>query len=228
MGILLAHILQGAIVMIRRIVSHVLRTDQDRTMANSTTPPDAEVVRRGELAELRRHQPADREHFMRWYQDPDIAELLRHDLRPLTPGQARGYFDSIVLPASSSGTAWAIHDRVSGNLLGTTAVTQINHTEGSCLFRIVIGEKIAWGHGFGTDATRLVVEEAFETLGLTTIKLEVFEHNPRARRAYERVGFVETGRSVEWTRNHRLDVIAMELRRTTWEQSRDSAGHPAG
>jgi RimJ/RimL family protein N-acetyltransferase len=226
MGIVPTCILQGAFVMIRRIVSHILRTDQERTMADSSTPPDAEVVRRGELAELRRHQPADREHFMRWYQDPDIAELLRHDLRPLTPDQARGYFDSIVLPASSAGTAWAIHDRVSGNLLGTTAVTQIDRNEGSCLFRIVIGEKFAWGHGFGTDATRLVIEEVFETLGLNTIKLEVFEHNPRARRAYERVGFVETGRSIEWTRNHRLDVIAMELRRTDWEQSEDSAADP--
>lgn len=227
MGTLLTRFPQGAIVMIRRIVSHILRTDQERTMANSSTPPDAEIIRRGDLAELRRHQPADREHFMRWYQDPDIAELLRHDLRPLTPAQAGGYFDSIVLPASSSGTAWAIYDRVSGNLLGTTAVTQIDRDKGFCLFRIVIGEKLAWGHGFGSDATRLVVEEVFETLGLNTIKLEVFEHNPRARRAYERVGFVETGRSVEWTRNHRLDVIAMELRRSDWEQSRDSAGHPA-
>lgn len=195
-------------------------------MANSTTPPTGEIVRSGELAELRRHQPTDREHFMRWYQDPDIAELLRHDLRPLTPGQARGYFDSIVLPASSAGHAWAIHDRVSGNLLGTTAITQVNRQEGSCLFRIVIGEKLAWGHGFGTDATRLVVEEVFERLGLDTIKLEVFEHNSRARRAYERVGFVETGRSVEWARHHRLDVIAMELRRAAWEESRDTGACP--
>ena len=210
----------------RRIASHVLRADQGPPMADSIMPPAGEIVRRGELAELRRHQPTDREHFMRWYQDPDIAELLRHDLRPLTPAQARGYFDSVVLPASSSGTAWAIHVGVSGNLIGTTAITQIDRNAGSCLFRIVIGEKLAWGHGFGTDATRLVVDEVFETLGLHTIKLEVFQHNPRAHRAYQRVGFVETGRSVEWTRNHRLDVIAMELHRATWEQSRDTGASP--
>lgn len=187
-------------------------------MSNPARPrPDDTWVRQGDLAELRRHQPADRESFVRWYQDADIAELLRHDLRPLTPTQARGYFDSIVLPASSAGTAWAIHDRVSGNLLGTTAVTQIDRGQGSCLFRIVIGEKQAWGHGFGTDATRLVAAEVFETLGLDVINLEVFEHNPRAYHVYQRIGFVETGRSIEWARHHRLDVIAMQLTRDRWQ-----------
>ena len=153
---------------------------------------------------------------MRWYQDPDIAELLRHDLEPLTRAQARGYFDTIVLPASARGTAWAIHDRASGNLIGSTAVTEIDERAGTCLFRIVIGEKQAWGHGFGTDAIRLVVAEAFESLNLRVVKLEVFEHNLRARRAYARVGFRETGRQVEWTRRRRVDVIAMELDRETW------------
>ena len=132
--------------------------------------------------------------------------------------QARGYFDSIVLPASARGTAWAIHDRVSGNLLGSTAVTDINEAEGTCLFRIVIGEKQAWGHGFGTDATRLVVAEAFETLHLRAVRLEVFAHNMRARRAYARVGFRETGQHVEWVprRRRQLHVISMEVDRDRW------------
>jgi len=175
------------------------------------------VVRTGELAELRRHLPSDVDDFMRWYMDEEIATLLRHDLRPLTAAQARGYFLSIVLPASASGTAWAIHDRASGNLIGTTAVTQVDFERSSCLFRIVIGAKQAWGHGFGTDATRLVVAEVFESLGLQRVKLEVFLHNVRAQRSYEKVGFVETGRTVEWVGRQRLDVIAMELDRARWE-----------
>lgn len=121
------------------------------------------------------------------------------------------------MPASSNGTAWAIHDRVSGNLIGTTAITQIDFDRSSCLFRIVIGEKQAWGHGFGTDATRLVVAEVFEALQLQRVKLEVFDHNPRAQRSYEKVGFRETGRTVEWAGRRRLDVVAMELDRGDWE-----------
>lgn len=197
--------------MIRRALDHFRSPDDE----------PSGIVRSGEIAQLRRHQATDVEDFMRWYTDPEIAQLLRHDLRPLTAHQARGYFMSIVLPASAAGTAWAIHDRVSGNLLGTTAITQIDFDKRSCLFRIVIGEKQAWGHGFGTDATRLVVDEVFESLGLDRIKLEVFDHNPRARRSYEKVGFAETGRTVEWAGKTRLDVVAMELARNRWEALRD-------
>ncbi len=190
----------------------------DHPSSNAPDSPSPGLVRRGELVELWRHRPSDREAFMRWYQDADIAELLRHDLEPLTAAQARGYFDTIVLPASAHGTAWAIRARATGELIGSTAVTEINRAEGTCLFRIVIGEKHAWGHGFGTEATRLVVAEAFESLDLQAVRLEVFEHNLRARRAYERVGFRETGRQVEWVprRRRRLDVIAMQLDRETW------------
>ena len=48
---------------------------------------------------------------------------------------------------------------------------------------------LAWG----TEATRLIVGYGFEKLGLHRISLEVYAFNPRARRAYEKVGFVAEG-----------------------------------
>ena len=44
-----------------------------------------------------------------------------------------------------------------------------------------------------TEATRLVLGHAFEELGLHRVSLEVFAFNPRAQRAYEKVGFVTEG-----------------------------------
>jgi RimJ/RimL family protein N-acetyltransferase len=171
-----------------------------------------DLVRSGSRVELRRHVPAHRDAFIRWYQDAEIATLLRHDLRPLTPVQARGYFDSIVLPASALNTCWAIHERGSERLIGTTAVTDIDETTHTSKFRIVIGEKDAWGHGYGTEATALVAAEAFEHLGLVAVKLEVFTHNDRARNAYARVGFVETGRHTEWVARVRKQLHVIEMR----------------
>ena len=52
----------------------------------------------------------------------------------------------------------------------------------------------AWGHGYGTEATQLMVDHAFGTLGLHRIALYVFEFNERAIRAYRRCGFVIEGR----------------------------------
>jgi RimJ/RimL family protein N-acetyltransferase len=175
----------------------------------SVLPP---LVLAGMQVDLRRHQVANREAFVRWYGDPEIAEMLRHDLTPLSPTRAKNYFDSVILPQSARGTCWAIHEHDNGRLIGMTAVTDI-HGDGSCLFRIVIGEKDVWGRGFGTEATSLVADVVRDDLGLRRIRLEVFRHNARARRAYQRVGFHETGEHSEWIadRQQRLDVVEMAL-----------------
>ncbi|MFN8591582.1 MAG: GNAT family protein [Thermomicrobiales bacterium] len=183
-----------------------------------------DLVRKGKSVALRTHVPANREAFQRWYADPEIAELLRHDLEPLTSTQSKGYFDTFILPSSARGDCFAIHERRSKRLIGTTALTdRVREKQGnSALFRIVIGEKDAWGQGFGTEATRLVAEQAFEEMGLDAIRLEVFSHNERARAVYERVGFVVTGEHVEWVHRRRtqLRVIEMRLDREAFARAR--------
>jgi RimJ/RimL family protein N-acetyltransferase len=182
------------------------------------------LVRKGTRVALRSHVPANRDAFQRWYADPEIAELLRHDLEPLTPSQSRGYFDTFILPSSARGTCFAIHERQTKRLIGTTALTdRVSKPDGvSALFRIVIGEKDVWGQGYGTEATRLVANEAFDNMGLSEIRLEVFSHNTRAISAYTRVGFEVTGEHVEWVprRKRELRVIEMRLSRGAYLASR--------
>jgi len=184
-----------------------------------------DLVRKGHLVALRTHVPANREAFQRWYADREIAELLRHDLEPLTPIQSRGYFDTFILPSSARGTCFAIHERKSKRLIGTTALTdRMRCRDGvSALFRIVIGEKDVWGRGYGTEATRLMAEEAFENMGLSEIRLEVFNHNQRAIAAYSRVGFQVSGEHVEWVphRKTELRVIEMHLSGGAFRMSGD-------
>ncbi|MGI8484936.1 MAG: GNAT family N-acetyltransferase [Thermomicrobiales bacterium] len=185
----------------------------DRTFNEIGSPESHEtvvVIRQGHLVELREHQLSNRNQFIAWYADTEIVEMLRHDLSPLSPARARSYFDSIILPSSARGTCWAIHERATGNFIGSTAVTDIQSNK-SCHFRIVIGEKQAWGKGYGTEATTLVVQEAFESLGLIQVRLEVFAHNVRAQRTYERVGFHETGRHVEWVAPHQRQLTVLEM-----------------
>jgi RimJ/RimL family protein N-acetyltransferase len=197
-----------------------LRATNRETGLNDGDRECGTLVRKGRLVSLRTHVPANREAFQRWYADREIAELLRHDLEPLTPAQSRGYFDSFILPSSARGTCFAIHERRSKRLIGTTALTdRVSGRNGvSALFRIVIGEKDVWGQGYGTEATRLMAEEAFDTMGLNEIRLEVFNHNLRAIAAYYRVGFEVTGEHVEWVprRKTELRVIEMRLSRDTF------------
>lgn len=177
------------------------------------------IVRHGDQVSLGRHLLADRPAFMSWYQDPEIAELLRHDLAPLSSGQARGYFDSIILPATNRGLCWAIVRNIDDALLGSTALVELDDTTGGCLFRIVIGEKSAWGHGYGTETTQLVLAEAFTRFNRSRVNLEVFSHNPRAQRAYEKAGFRQVGAHQEWVSRtaRQIHVVEMRITREEWE-----------
>ena len=213
-------------ITMRPPVSHD-HSDHSPSAVNAETAVGA-LVRRGTRVELRRHVASNRAAFVRWYQDREIAEVLRHDLEPLTEFQARAYFDTVVMPQSARGTCWALHLVSTGDLIGSTAITDIDPRQRTGLFRIVIGEKSVWGQGAGTEATQLAMAEGFETLDLVRVNLEVFTHNERAQRAYARVGFYETGRHVEWVARHRreINVIEMSLERVSWHPSAESSGAP--
>lgn len=182
------------------------------------TPDHGELVRAGKRVDLRRHTPEQRSTFIRWYQDAEIANMLRHDLAPLTTSHARSYFDSIILPSSARGACWAVHEHDTGRLIGSAAIVDINERARSSLFRLVIGEKDVWGRGYGTEATNLVLAEAFLRVGLQRVNLEVFSHNPRAQRAYARAGFQRSGHHREWVARARLqiEVIEMTITRDNW------------
>ena len=52
-------------------------------------------------------------------------------------------------------------------------------------FRIWLAGPDVFGRNYGTEATRLVIDYAFDQVGLHRLSVEVFAHNPRARRTYE-------------------------------------------
>ena len=94
---------------------------------------------------------------------------------------------------------------------------------GSALYHITIGEKDAWGRGFGTEATQLMVDHAFAALGLHRIALFVFEFNERAIATYRRCGFVIEGRAREsiFRDGRWWDELAMSLLESDWRRLRE-------
>jgi RimJ/RimL family protein N-acetyltransferase len=107
-------------------------------------------------------------------------------------------------------------------LVGSCAFSQVDGENGSAMYHITIGEKDAWGHGYGTEATRLMLDHAFGTLGLHRVALTVFEFNERAIRAYRRCGFVVEGRAREsiWRDGRWWDELAMSVIVSEWQEGR--------
>ena len=162
------------------------------TLVPEREPWRPEIIT-GERVVLRRHRGENLKAFMRWYSDPEVARLTRYQAGPLTVDEIQRFFHGRIMGADF--LAMAIHVRDTDQLVGTCAFSQLDGDNGSTLFHITIGEHDAWGKGYGTEATELMVAHAFTRLALHRVALTVFEFNTRAIRSYEKCGFVVEGRA---------------------------------
>jgi RimJ/RimL family protein N-acetyltransferase len=180
----------------------------------------------GERVVLRRHARENLRAFLRWYADPEVARLTRYQDGPMRPDEIERFFAARALGTDS--LAMAIHVRSTERLIGSCAFSQLDGDNGSALFHITIGEQDAWGQGYGSEATELMVAHAFSVLGLHRVALSVFAFNERAIRAYARVGFVVEGRSREaiWRGGSWWDEIHMSVLEPEWRERSDDEATP--
>jgi len=88
---------------------------------------------------------------------------------------------------------WAILRRSDMVFLGEVVLNDLDYANESMNFRIALSDKGVLGQGYGTEATRAVVQYGFDEVKLHRISLGVYAFNPRARRTYEKCGFVLEG-----------------------------------
>lgn len=97
--------------------------------------------------------------------------------------------------------------------VGSVYFRDIDREHRKAEYGIFIGKADALGIGIGTEAAELAVNYAFEKLLLHRIMLRVLAGNPRAKRSYEKAGFVEEGRFCDdvYLNGEFQDVIFMGM-----------------
>ncbi len=113
---------------------------------------------------------------------------------------------------------------VDGRLVGTVGLHNINWTSRHATFGIAIWLPEYFGKGMGTEATKLMLQYAFDYLNMHRVKLEVYEYNERAIHVYKKLGFVEEGRwrKQRYLKGRYYDVILMGILKEEWEQKKDN------
>lgn len=108
--------------------------------------------------------------------------------------------------------AFAIFALENMQFIGSASLFKVSHRRQSAEFGIAIFEKAYWSKGYGTEATRLVVDYGFHFLNLHNVWLETMSYNLRAIRAYEKAGFKLVGRRRETLPigNKRYDSVYMD------------------
>ena len=175
---------------------------------------------------LRRHRRENLPAVIRWYSDPELARLTRYQTRPMSREEIERFFQARLVAPDS--LAYAIHVARTDRLIGLTTFSSLDPDNGSVLFHITIGERDAWGHGFGRETAELMVEHAFTRLGLHRVALSAFSFNERAIRSYEKAGFVHEGRLREavWRDGRYWDEIQMGILEPEWRATHERAEEP--
>jgi RimJ/RimL family protein N-acetyltransferase len=193
----------------------MVTTDRRRDLWNPPTIEGPRVV-------LRHHRLDDLPHVRRWYQDPELARLTRYSLAPMSDEEVDRFFHGRLL--SPETVAYAIDIRATRRLIGLTTFSNLDPDNGTVLFHISIGEADAWGRGYGTEATRLMLRLAFEGMGLHRVSLSVFSFNERAMRSYRKAGFRLEGRAREaiLREGQRFDELTMAVLASEWGSGDDA------
>jgi RimJ/RimL family protein N-acetyltransferase len=154
--------------------------------------------------------------YQRWINDFATVPRLGAPPRPMTLEMETAWYESI---ADSDTRIFTIYELATWRPIGNADLRDIDHRNRSAGFGILIGEVDARGKGYGTEATRLMLDYAFTALGLHNVMLSVFEYNPAGRRAYDKAGFKEIGRrrQCRWLAGRLWDEILMDCLATEFK-----------
>jgi RimJ/RimL family protein N-acetyltransferase len=119
---------------------------------------------------------------------------------------------------------WAVEDRETGETLGELALEQADFDNEALSYRVSLFPRFC-GRGLGTEAAQLAFTYAFEKVRVHRIYLEVYSFNERARRSYEKLGFVSEGttRDSLLYDGKRYGATIMSLLAPEWRSARSTA-----
>jgi len=149
--------------------------------------------------------------YASWLNDKEVNEFL--ETRWATARELREY---IVKHRADPNSFFAgVFDRSNDCHIGNVKLEPIDWKNKKAIFGILIGDKSYWGKGYGTEATYLITDFAFNTLNLHEVQLGVIANNTRALHVYEKIGFMTTDVR-KATINHGgvlLDEVVMQLKK---------------
>ncbi len=170
----------------------------------------------GQKVYLRPLERADAPALVPWFNDPEVLRTVaRH--RPINLQEEEAWLERT--QGSEHDLGLGIVPRATDQLVGVTGLHQMDFKNRHAAFGIIIGDKENWGKGYGTEATGLLIQYAFDTLNLNRVWLHVYEFNERGIRAYEKVGFRREGllRQDCYREGRYWNTIVMGILREEWE-----------
>lgn len=158
--------------------------------------------------------------YRRWLNDLRVSRTLgviNYQGLPLTDEDEHDWYDAARKDPNE--TTFGIYERETGAPVGNVGLSGVRTPNRSAEFGILIGERSAHGKGYGTEATKLILDYGFTILGLHHIWLKCVAFNQAGLRVYEKAGFQYAGRLREGWQfgGQQHDVILMDVLASEFE-----------
>ena len=137
------------------------------------------------MIRLRLLQAKDAPFMYEWMTDPSITVFFRFDTSKISLESCLAYIGKALDDPNTLHFAIADED---DEYLGTISLKDIDQEKSQAEYAISTRKK-AHGSGAALEATRQILQYAFESLGLDRVYLNVLAENGRANAFYRKAGF---------------------------------------
>lgn len=164
----------------------------------------------GKKVYLRPFGKGDLLYIQKWSKDTEIRKLTG-EVAPINRAEAEKFYKEL---RADKNRVWFVIVLKRGNqVIGEAGLLRIFRPWRCMDMSIIIGEKDAWGKGYGTDVGRLLLDYAFKRLGLHRVSVGVVSFNARALRFWEGLGFKKEGvqRDGYYCDNEFSDFVMMSI-----------------
>jgi [ribosomal protein S5]-alanine N-acetyltransferase len=159
--------------------------------------------------------------YRNWMSDPEVTRYLETRFAAPTVESLAEYVQAMRLSPDSY--FFGMFSRSTGDHIGNIKLGPISPVHGSAAIGLILGDKTAWGKGFGSEAIGALADWAFGTLGLHKLTAGSYLSNTGSIRAFEKNGWSIEGvqRShVQLADGGRDDVVILGITRADWAESR--------
>lgn len=130
--------------------------------------------------------------YLGWLRDPDVNHFLETRFTDHTPESLADYVASMAQSPDSE--LLAIVRLADGRHIGNIKIGPVERHHGTADVGLMIGDRDAWGRGYGTEAIVLATRFAFRELGVRKLTASCYSGNAGSAAAFLKAGWTEEGR----------------------------------
>jgi [ribosomal protein S5]-alanine N-acetyltransferase len=131
------------------------------------------------------------EAYLQWMHDPEVIQYLESRWQTQTMESVRAFVQD--KNDSQNDFLFGIFLNDTHQHIGNIKIGDINFLYRRGDVGLIIGEKSAWGKGYGTDAIELVTQYGFQDLNLHKLTAGMYVPNQGSYKAFIKAGYREVG-----------------------------------